>query len=175
MLKKSKVSEDCMTTDPTQSAIQCRAADPADLEFIYQCLRESLSDAGLEKYFSLTGPLLEKALFSEESYAECVIAEVNKQPIGLMVFSIIHHNFPVFIQPGMYVHEFFVVRDYRLHGIARKLGSHLITLANERKCSRIEGFVPREGNATNFFFKTFRNLQKVENMDYLRLMIAPQA
>lgn len=161
-------------SNTTQSSFTCRKAAPDDLAFIYDSLSASAYDAGLAKQFEHTATTLEKALFSEDAYAECIVAQVNDQPIGLMLFSIMHNNFPVFLSPGLFVHDLFVLKEYRLHGIARKLGSYLVNIAQEKKCTRIEGMVPSNGNV-DFFFKTFRGLKKVDHMDYLRLMLNPES
>lgn len=158
--------------EQAQSGFFCRSAKPEDLNFIYECLRESAEDAGLIDHFACDKKGVESALFSEHPYAECIIAQINEQSIGLIIFSKIYNNFTLFTNPGIYVHDIFVVSNYRLNGIARRLANYLITFATERQYSRIEGSIPTEEKAEKFFEITFgKKLKKVDNVSYVRLML----
>lgn len=159
-------------TDQAQNGFFCRTANPDDIHFIYECLRESAEDAGLIKHFACNIESVKLAFFSEHPYAECIIAQINQQPIGLIIFSKIYNNFTFFANPGIYVHDIFVVSNYRLNGIARRLANYLISMATERQYSRIEGAIPIEEKAEKFFEITFgKKLKKVDNVNYVRLML----
>ncbi|HRE32598.1 MAG TPA: GNAT family N-acetyltransferase, partial [Candidatus Berkiella sp.] len=99
------------------------------------------------------------------------MAQINQEPIGLIIFSKIYNNFTLFSNPGIYVHDIFVISNYRLSGVARRLANHLISLAIERQYSRIEGVIPIGEQAEKFFEITFgKKLKRVDDVNHVRLM-----
>lgn len=75
-------------------------------------------------------------LFSQKSYAECIIAFENYEPIG---FALFFHNFSTFVsKPGIYLEDLFVLEIHRGKGYGKKLLLHVIELAKQRKCGRVE-------------------------------------
>ncbi|MCS5711496.1 GNAT family N-acetyltransferase [Candidatus Berkiella aquae] len=158
--------------EQSQSGFFCRTAKPDDVKFVYECLRESAEDAGLINHFACNVESLKNALFSEHPYAECIIAQINQEPIGLIIFSKIYNHFTLFTNPGIYVHDIFVVSNYRLNGVARRLANYLISFATEHQYSRIEGSIPIDEKAEKFFEFTFgKKLKKIDNANYVRLML----
>jgi GNAT superfamily N-acetyltransferase len=75
-------------------------------------------------------------LFSQKSYAECIIAFENNEPIG---FALFFHNFSTFVsKPGIYLEDLFVLESHRGKGYGKKLLLQLIALAKQRNCGRVE-------------------------------------
>jgi GNAT superfamily N-acetyltransferase len=75
-------------------------------------------------------------LFSQKSYAECLIAFENNEPIG---FALFFHNFSTFVsKPGIYLEDLFVLENHRGKGYGKKLLLRLIALAKQRNCGRVE-------------------------------------
>lgn len=75
-------------------------------------------------------------LFSQKSYAECLIGFENNEPIG---FALFFHNFSTFIsKPGIYLEDLFVLESHRGKGYGKKLLLQLIALAKQRNCGRVE-------------------------------------
>ncbi len=75
-------------------------------------------------------------LFSHTSYAECIIAFENKEPIG---FALFFHNFSTFVsKPGIYLEDLFVLESHRGKGYGKKLLLHVIALAKQRNCGRVD-------------------------------------
>ena len=75
-------------------------------------------------------------LFSHKSYAECIIAFENNEPIG---FALFFHNFSTFVsKPGIYLEDLFVLESHRGKGYGKKLLLHVIALAKQRNCGRVD-------------------------------------
>jgi GNAT superfamily N-acetyltransferase len=75
-------------------------------------------------------------LFSQKSYAECIIAFENNEPIG---FALFFHNFSTFVsKPGIYLEDLFVLESHRGKGYGKKLLLHVIALAKQRNCGRVD-------------------------------------
>ena len=75
-------------------------------------------------------------LFSEKSYAECIIAFENNEPIG---FALFFHNFSTFVsKPGIYLEDLFVLESHRGKGYGKKLLLQVIALAKQRNCGRVD-------------------------------------
>lgn len=92
---------------------------------------EKLSD----QVQSTTETIIEH-LFSQKSYAECIIAFENNEPIG---FALFFHNFSTFVsKPGIYLEDLFVLESHRGKGYGKKLLLQVIALAKQRNCGRVE-------------------------------------
>lgn len=75
-------------------------------------------------------------LFSQKSYAECIIAFENDEPIG---FALFFHNFSTFVsKPGIYLEDLFVLESHRGKGYGKKLLMQVIALAKQRNCGRVD-------------------------------------
>jgi GNAT superfamily N-acetyltransferase len=92
---------------------------------------EKLSDQ-----VNATNETIIEHLFSQKSYAECIIAFENNIPIG---FALYFHNFSTFVsKPGIYLEDLFVLESYRGNGYGKKLLLQIIAIAKQRNCGRVE-------------------------------------
>jgi GNAT superfamily N-acetyltransferase len=90
----------------------------------------------LEQEVVMTEELLAAGLFGDRPYAEVVLAEEDRRPVG---FALFFHNFSTFLgRPGIYLEDLFVLPERRGQGIGRMLLAHLARLAVERGCGRLE-------------------------------------
>ena len=90
----------------------------------------------LEQEVVMTEELLAAGLFGDRPYAEVVLAEDDGRPVG---FALFFHNFSTFLgRPGIYLEDLFVIPEHRGQGIGRMLLAHLVRLAVERGCGRLE-------------------------------------
>ena len=113
-----------------------RSATPGDLPVIMELIRGLAEYEKLADRVTATPELIERALFSDRPYAECLIAESEGTAAG---FAIFYHNFSTFLgQPGIYLEDLFVLPELRGHGIGRALLSRLAAIAVERDCGRLE-------------------------------------
>ncbi len=84
----------------------------------------------------MTQELLTAGLFGDRPYAEVVLAEDDGRPVG---FALFFHTFSTFLgRPGIYLEDLFVIPEHRGQGIGRMLLAHLVRLAVERGCGRLE-------------------------------------
>jgi GNAT superfamily N-acetyltransferase len=80
--------------------------------------------------------MLEKNLFSENPFAQTLIAEWDNNPAG---FALYYYNFSTFLgKPGIYLEDLFVKPDYRGLGIGKSLLRELARLAAEQDCGRLD-------------------------------------
>jgi GNAT superfamily N-acetyltransferase len=92
---------------------------------------EKLSDQ-----VNATNETIIEHLFSQKSYAECIIAYENNIPIG---FALYFHIFSTFVgKPGIYLEDLFVLENYRGNGYGKKLLLQIIAIAKQRNCGRVE-------------------------------------
>jgi GNAT superfamily N-acetyltransferase len=79
---------------------------------------------------------LKKHLFGERRYAEAIVAEVDRQLVGLALF---FYNYSTFLtRPGIYLEDLFVLPEYRHQGIGKALLLHLAQRAVTEQCGRLE-------------------------------------
>jgi GNAT superfamily N-acetyltransferase len=74
--------------------------------------------------------------FGDRPKYEAFIAEWSGVPMG---YAIIFETYSTFLaRPTLYLEDLFVLPDYRGRGIGKSMLNHLIRLADERECGRME-------------------------------------
>jgi GNAT superfamily N-acetyltransferase len=107
-----------------------------DVPVIAELIRGLARFEKLEREVVMTEELLAAGLFGDRPYAEVVLAEEDRRPVG---FALFFHNFSTFLgRPGIYLEDLFVLPERRGQGIGRMLLAHLARLAVERGCGRLE-------------------------------------
>jgi GNAT superfamily N-acetyltransferase len=107
-----------------------------DVPVIAELIRGLARFEKLEREVVMTEELLAAGLFGDRPYAEVVLAEDDRRPVG---FALFFHNFSTFLgRPGIYLEDLFVLPERRGQGIGRMLLAHLARLAVERGCGRLE-------------------------------------
>lgn len=115
-----------------------RNATPQDTEIIYDFIRKMAIYEKLESEMDTSVEALHQALFVEHQ-AEVVIGEENGQAVG---FALFFHNFSTFKgQRGLYLEELFIEQEHRGKGYGKALLLHLVQIAVERKCRRMDWLV----------------------------------
>ncbi len=153
------------------SPIQCRFAQKEDVDFIHESLTHLVEEQGTKDRYSQTPQSLFYALFSKEAFAECIVAEVNETPIGMLLFSISNMNFTVFPSPGIYVHDIYVKPAFRRRGIASLLGDHVKEIAIDRKYSRIDGIILKDNENAMAFYHKIEDINVLDYIHYMRLKL----
>ena len=130
-MKMSELSPSGATASGT---VEIRAAREADVEFIFAMI------VGLAEYENSpesvlgTPEMLREGLFAERPHAEAVIAELGGERVG---FALFHGTFSTWhCQPGIWLEDFYVLPEYRRHGIGERLFRHVAQIAVDRGCSR---------------------------------------
>lgn len=156
-------------SDNLESEITCRLSLPQDLDFIYSSLKKVAEEDGYISHFFLTRNDLREALFSKTAHSECIIGEHQNKPIALVLFTLMHLNFNRYQNPGIYVHDLYVQKDFRRKGVARALGNTLKDIAIERGCDRIDGIVPKTNQNATAFYQTIEEIKVLDYIHYMRL------
>ncbi len=116
--------------------VQIRFGDLADVPLIADLIRGLARYEKLEHEVTMTEEKLTDSLFGERRYAETLIAEDDRQPVG---FALFFHNFSTFLaQPGIYLEDLFVIPEQRGRGVGRALLERLAQVAVDRGCGRLE-------------------------------------
>ena len=95
---------------------------------------------------------LRATLFGDCRFAEVVIAELDGEPAGFMLY---YHNYSTYLgKPGLHVEDLYVKPEHRGHGIAMMLFKHVAKIAIDRGCGRFEFWVlDWNGPAVSFYEK----------------------
>ncbi len=113
-----------------------RKAEEKDVPQIFNFIKELAEYEKLSSEVTATEETLKKSLFGERPYAEVLIAEYENEPAGHAIF---FHNFSTFVgRPGIYLEDIYVRPHLRGKGIGKNLLLHLIKIAKERNCGRVE-------------------------------------
>lgn len=121
---------------PLASPFALRAATPADVPLILECIRGLADYEKLPHEVVATEDLLRETLFGARPVAEVVLAHEGDEPAG---FALFFHNYSTFLaRPGLYLEDLFVFPRFRGRGLGRQLLAHLAKLAVQRGCGRFE-------------------------------------
>lgn len=115
---------------------EIKSATKNDVGIILELIKEIAAYEKLADQVEATEEQIIKHLFSEKTYAECIIGFENNIPIG---FALFFHNYSTFVsRPGIYLEDLFVKEKYRGKGYGKKLLLSLVKIADERNCGRVE-------------------------------------
>jgi GNAT superfamily N-acetyltransferase len=112
-----------------------RQAERGDSDLLFGLIEELAAYEKLGDAVNGDAELLEIALFDAE-VAEAVLAEVEGEATGYAVFFTTFSTFEC--RPGLWVEDLFVRPLHRRQGIGRALLGHIVRLARERDCARVE-------------------------------------
>lgn len=118
-----------------KNELNIRPATEADTATILGFIRKMAEYEKLTHQVDTDEPSLRQALFVDHQ-AEVVLAEVAGKPVGMALF---FHNFSTFKgRHGLYLEDLFVDREHRGKGYGKALLLHLVGIAKERGCRRME-------------------------------------
>lgn len=152
----------------TSHKITVRFASKEDVDFIYKSLKEMAIEENMSERFSQTKESLRYILFSQNRFAEVLIAECDKLPSGLCLFHKTNRNFHLFKKPGIYVDDIYVHPDYRRMSIATSLENSIINVAKDRNCDRVDGVVIKNNVQGQQFCQSLSEVNVVDYIDYVR-------
>ena len=112
-----------------------RFARPDEVQLIYQFIKDLSIYEKMEHRMVTTPEALYQALFVHRR-AEVIFLFEHETPVG---FALFFHNFSTFLgKAGLYLEDLFVYPAYRRKGYGKALFLHLVQLAVERGCGRME-------------------------------------
>jgi len=116
--------------------LQIRAAAREDAAPILEMVKELAAYERLLHTVQATEADLREALFGPRPVAEAIVADRGGRAVG---FALYFHNYSTFIgRPGIYVEDLYVRPAHRGQGIGGALMRHIIRLARDRRCGRVE-------------------------------------
>lgn len=116
--------------------IAIRPAAPADVPTIYGFVCELADYERLRHKVTSTEADFHQALFGTKPSCEAVVAALDGVDVG---FALFFHNFSTFVgRPGLYLEDLYVSPTARGRGVGKALLLHLVDLARERGCGRME-------------------------------------
>jgi GNAT superfamily N-acetyltransferase len=116
--------------------MKIRLAVAADVATILDFVRELAEYEKLAQEAVATEEMLARGLFGPRPYAEALIAEWDRTPVG---FALYFHSFSTFVgKPGLYLEDIYVRPAYRRQGIGLGLLRELARIALARDCGRLE-------------------------------------
>ena len=119
--------------------IQIQFATKEDLPASKKFILDLAEYEKLSHTVKLTDENLEKNLFGERPYAECLIARIQNNPVGFALF------FPTFStfegRPGIHLEDLYVNPEHRGKGAGKALLKKLAEITIERNFKRLEWIV----------------------------------
>lgn len=113
-----------------------RPAAVNDVATIFSLIKELAEYERLSHEVMATEDDIRRSLFGERPFAEALVGEFEKKPIG---FALFFYNFSTFVgKPGIYLEDLYVRPEFRSRGFGRRMLVYIARLALERNCGRFE-------------------------------------
>jgi GNAT superfamily N-acetyltransferase len=113
-----------------------RAARVEEVPLILQFIRELAEYERLADEVTATEQGLRESLFGGKSCAEVFFGVLDGRPVA---FAVVFHNFSTFLgRPGLYLEDLFVKPEFRGRGYGKAMLLHLVGVALQRGCGRLE-------------------------------------
>ncbi|MFO8039428.1 MAG: GNAT family N-acetyltransferase [Sodalinema sp.] len=113
-----------------------RLAAPEDTEAIFSLIQALAAFEKLEQQVTGSPAQLHEHLFGNPPYAEVFVAEQQQTIVGYALFFSTYSSFRT--QPGLYLEDVFVHRDYRRQGIGTALIAQVAQQVEQRGYGRLE-------------------------------------
>ena len=142
-------SEKIIIKEANNLELDIRTTTEEDVPLILEYIKKIADFEKLLDKVVTNEDILKKSLFGERPYAEALIAEVEGNPVGFIVF---YHNFSTFLgKQGFYIEDIFVDLDWRGKGIGKAMFLYCAKLARERDCDRMEWVALKWNPACEFY------------------------
>jgi GNAT superfamily N-acetyltransferase len=117
------------------SLFSIRKAAADDISIIKQFIIDLAIYEKMLDEVVVTDELLHHSLFVDNS-AHCILAFEENKPVG---FALYFYNYSTFLgKKGLYLEDLFVNPTYRGKGYGKQLLLHLVQLATQQNCGRME-------------------------------------
>lgn len=112
-----------------------RFAQKKDIPLILEFIKELATYEKIQDSITISEKILYEHLF-QKKYAEVLIAELQKNPIGFALFFYSYSGYQG--KPSIYIEDLFIKEMFRGRGYGKKILSFIANLALERNCGRVE-------------------------------------
>ncbi len=118
------------------AGIRIVPAQASDVPVILEMIKALAEYEQLTHEVVATEDDLRQSLFGPRPAGEVVLAYAGDTPIG---FALFFHNFSTFLgRHGLYLEDLFIVPEWRGKGVGKQLLAHIASIAESRKCGRME-------------------------------------
>ena len=131
--------------------VEIRKAGRQDVPLLLELIRGIARFAKMEDEVTASADVLEREMFYEHR-AEAVFAVVNGREVG---FALYFYNFSTFVgHSGLYLEDLFVWPEHRGKGYGKALLLHLVKIAREHHCGRMEWMSLDWNKTGNDFYRS---------------------
>jgi len=118
-----------------KNSLIIRFAQKKDIPLILEFIKELAIYEKIQDSITISEKILYEHLF-QKKYAEVLIAELQKNPIGFALFFYSYSGYQG--KPSIYIEDLFIKEMFRGRGYGKKILSFIANLALERNCGRVE-------------------------------------
>lgn len=129
-----------------------RLASPADVAAIHQLIRDLAIYEKAEKEHTATQNQLHQALFGEQAFVYCLIAEENDAILGISLF---YFKYSTWKGKSLYLEDLVVKESHRKTGIGSQLFKKTIGFGIEQNAGRMDWQVLDWNHSAIAFYKKF--------------------
>ncbi|KAA3616615.1 MAG: GNAT family N-acetyltransferase [Calditrichaeota bacterium] len=132
--------------------LKIRKATPQDVPIILQFINDLAVFEKLENEVIATEELLLANLFGDKNVANALIGEFEDKPVGMALY---FYSFSTFLaRPGIYLEDLFIQPEFRSRGFGEQMIRHLIKIAADENCGRVEWAVLNWNERAIKFYKS---------------------
>lgn len=137
-----------------------RPATTADLALVAGLIRGLAEHEGRSRECTFHDSQLQEHLFGVDPKAQVVLAELDGQPVGFMLYFLTFGTFTGC--PGLYLEDLFLLPAYRGRGFGRQMFDVLRHIAWSEGCNRIDWSVLDTNHAAIGFYRALGALPEGE-------------
>lgn len=148
--------------------IKIRKAMPDDFDTLFRLIEDLADYEKLKPPDDEAKKRLRKDIFSDNPILNALIVTVNDQHVGYALYLYSYSSF--LARRTLYLEDIYIQPDHRGFGLGKKIMEHLLSIAREEDCGRME-WVVLDWNKTAIDF--YERLGAVELKDWItyRLVI----